>query len=192
MYIVSPFYDDCLAHYGVKGMKWGVHRTPEQLGRVKRAGLSVLNKMADISYDDTPANKWRLKSSDDVKRTKSGNCHDQVIFEAAQLRKYGVQPKIKFLIEHDDSGQGGVTHSFVYFNQGKKTVWMEHAWEDKQGLHEMADINQIKRSIQKSHSKGEFGNKTSFPNISWGDLDDKSLKEGMTLQEIIDQVKWED
>lgn len=30
-------FDNVLEHYGVKGMKWGVRRTPEQLGRARSA-----------------------------------------------------------------------------------------------------------------------------------------------------------
>lgn len=30
-------FDNVLSHYGVKGMKWGVRRTPEQLGRARKA-----------------------------------------------------------------------------------------------------------------------------------------------------------
>ena len=32
----SIMYPDELYHYGVKGMKWGVRRTPEQLGHTKK------------------------------------------------------------------------------------------------------------------------------------------------------------
>lgn len=33
--------DNELYHYGIKGMKWGVRRTPEQLGHVKKAASSA-------------------------------------------------------------------------------------------------------------------------------------------------------
>jgi hypothetical protein len=42
MYILSK-PDDYLVHHGVKGMKWGVRRTPEQLGR-KRAQKSGVDE----------------------------------------------------------------------------------------------------------------------------------------------------
>lgn len=34
-------YSDELYHYGVKGMKWGVRRTPEQLGHRKKSAKKI-------------------------------------------------------------------------------------------------------------------------------------------------------
>lgn len=33
----------CLCHHGIKGMKWGVRRTPEQLGHLKKSELTTAN-----------------------------------------------------------------------------------------------------------------------------------------------------
>lgn len=44
-------YDDFLAHFGIKGMKWGIRRSPEQLGRKSSsksdAGKEDVSKMSD-------------------------------------------------------------------------------------------------------------------------------------------------
>ena len=45
--IVSEMDDEeFLAHYGVLGMKWGVRRTPEQLGHKTRKKLKKMDKKA--------------------------------------------------------------------------------------------------------------------------------------------------
>ena len=35
-------YDDYLMHYGIKGMKWGIRRTPAQLGHTVARGVNVV------------------------------------------------------------------------------------------------------------------------------------------------------
>lgn len=41
MEVVKPSVDSYLEHYGVKGMKWGVRRTPEQLGSSRKGSTNV-------------------------------------------------------------------------------------------------------------------------------------------------------
>lgn len=43
--------DDELYHYGVKGMKWGVRRTAEQLGHIVKKGASAIAQKASESRE---------------------------------------------------------------------------------------------------------------------------------------------
>ena len=46
--------ENCIYHYGVKGMKWGVRRTPEQLGHNRK-------KARDMSDDELNRRIARLE-----------------------------------------------------------------------------------------------------------------------------------
>ena len=84
--------------------------TPEEL-------LKWMNQ--NIRY----SNFTKLKSPEEVFTSKSGSCHDQVMFEMYCLRKMGLTPKAEFFIEyHPHKTQGGMTHSFVYYKKENKQI----------------------------------------------------------------------
>lgn len=80
-----------LAHYGVVGMKWGVRRTPEQLGRAaaKRSGkrpfISItINKGAKKPSSKTVAKAKKGKA--DKRNPRANMTDDQLSSEVKRLR----------------------------------------------------------------------------------------------------------
>ena len=187
-----------LAHYGIPEMKWGVRkyqlagsskRTPE--GKIRYAHpkntshaspQSLSKAMTKVKYK----NFTKLMSHDDVKDKKSGSCHDQVMYEMAELRKMGLNPKGIFVMEVDDNGQGGMTHSLVYYKNGNKISWLENAWSERAGISDYDSLKSIKREIQKAHESGEFGEKSKYNNLVFGTFNDEDHHAGESLQELVD------
>lgn len=188
MYVVSE--ENYLEHYGRKGMKWGQHIFGKNrtVGKKRRKSVSYakelqakLNKM--ISYSDYT----KLQSPEETLRKRSGSCHDQVILELDELRKSGIDAKARFLIEYDPkTGQGGTTHSFVYFNQNGKTYWLENAWGGREGLHEYDSLKDVEKDIAK-FMKEERGNHPSqFTNIQFSNFGTHEY--GENLQEFVNRA----
>lgn len=140
---------------------------------------------SNIGYD---WNSKSLKSHDQVMQDKSGNCHDQVMFELEELKRLGLSPKAMFLIEYNNEGKGNtaVTHSFVYWkNKNNKYVWFENAWQDQAGLKEFDSLQNLKQSIIDSHNKGEWGNNNQYPEIEFANFG--SHDPGESLSELVDK-----
>lgn len=173
---------DFLMHYGIKGMHWGVRRTPEELGHNKTP-KELSKSLQKVKYKEFT----KLMSPKAVEKLKKGSCHDQVMFEMAELRKMGIKPKATFVMECSDDGQGGMTHSFVHYKKGGKTVWLENAWSERAGRHEYGSLNDIKKEIRKAHKSGEFGDNRVYNNLIFGKFDDKEHKPGESLQELVNK-----
>ena len=193
-------HEDFLMHYGIPEMKWGVRRYQEK-GSSKRTPLGkqrYAHKKSD-SKNVTPKalskalkkfkyKKFnRLMSPDEVYEKKQGSCHDQVMYEMSELRKMGFDPKAKFVMEYSNDGTGGMTHSFVYFKNGDKVSWLENAWEDRAGIKDYDSIKDIEKEIRRAHKNGEFGDKSKYKHIVFGNFDDKEHTPGETLQELVDK-----
>lgn len=169
-------------HYGVKGMHWGVRRTPEELGHNK-SPKELSKSLKSLKYKEFT----KLMSPKAVEKTKRGSCHDQVMFEMSELRKMGIKPKATFVMEVSDNGQGGMTHSFVHYKKGNRTVWLENAWSDRAGRHEYDSLKDIKKEFRRSHKAGEFGNNRTYKNLIFGEFDDRKHRPGETLQELVNK-----
>lgn len=147
--------------------------TPEEL-------LMWMNQ--NIRY----SNFTKLKSPGEVFTSKSGSCHDQVMFEMYFLRKMGLFPKAKFFIEyHPHKTQGGMTHSFVYYKKDGKTCWFEHAWGGMEGIHVFKSLGTIKKYIREKHKRGDFGNHNEYPMLEFKSMG--SHKPGETLGEFVNK-----
>lgn len=69
----NPLYNptvssDYIYHYGIKGMKWGIRRTAEQLGHKIKSKFSRKKKTSD--EDDSEGSSSKIKGSVTVKGTK--------------------------------------------------------------------------------------------------------------------------
>lgn len=170
-----------LEHHGIKGQKWGVRNGPPYPIHGFDSPSQLSQHMKAFGYKEFD----RLMSADDVGRTKSGSCHDQVMYELQQLRRMGKEPHGMFMMEYSDDNQGGMTHSLVYYNENGKTIWFENAWGGREGIWEFENVEDLKNEIIKAHNTGEYGEKNKYSNIIFGSFNDSEHEIGEDLQQLV-------
>ena len=132
---------------------------------------------SNIKYDHK--NNWTLKSPEEVFETKSGDCHDQSLFENYILSKLGYKCGRLFIIEYSGKyiENAGTTHTLCYFKDNNKIYWFENAWGGNQGIFGPYDsISNLKNDI-----KNKWGKKEKYPNLYIGNIG--RVKPGMDLNE---------
>lgn len=138
---------------------------------------SVYSNMKNIQYCQFTT----LKDHDWVEKNKKGSCHDQVMYELEELKKYGLSPNAKFFIQVDDKGQGYETHSFVYLRINGKYIWFENAWKDYAGIHIYDSYSEMKKDIER-----KINCKQNI-HIVWGKFNTSKLQPGDSLQSVVDK-----
>lgn len=101
--------NDSLMHYGVLGMRWGVRRTPEQLGR--RRGAANAEKLAEqkrTEREKRMASKTRGTLSDDELQARIRRLQQEKLLR--ELTEAEVSPGRKFVKDvMYDSGKQAAT-----------------------------------------------------------------------------------
>lgn len=142
-------------------------KTPEDL-------LKWMKK--NVSYH----NFTRLKTPDELYKSKTGSCHDQSLFVKYVLNKLHIKTGTLFIIEcPEKGGAGGETHSLTYFKKNKKLYWFESAWGGNEGIHGPYDsLSELKHAVESKWNK-----KAAYPILFMTTV--KNTQAGMTLGEFV-------
>ena len=141
----------------------------------------LLNWMKNnIRYEHNDSS-WKLKSYEEVLQTKSGDCHDQSLFEYTVFNRQNIKCGRLFIIEYygDKIHDAGATHTMCYFIKNNKYYWFENAWDNKRGIHgPYSNLNELKEDIYVNWEFSGKNDRLYICNLS-------GVKPGMDLEEYV-------
>lgn len=170
--------NDYLMHYGVKGMKWGVRRTPAQLGHKKKlSGADVKKKAAEIGAKTAEAAKRAAgsirssakKAAENKKERKTAKemTDDELRTALSRLR---MEEEYSRLMATQSERQTSAVKSFV----------KKHAASAASQIAEKAVSKAVNKLFEEKKEEEKF-------DVSKFDFKDTSKVSGKDLQ---DAVKW--
>ena len=141
----------------------------------------------NIKYDKNDST-WKLKSPEEVFKTKLGNCHDQAHFIKYCLSKLGYNPVLYFMMSYNkNTNQGGKTHTlctwstqdnkgYINYLDNESGILGDYEWEPE------PSINNLKNKCLNTRM---LTNKI-YPDYIWTKIS-SSINYGVNLQEYVDR-----
>lgn len=127
----------------------------------------------------------KLKSVRELMESGSGSCHDQSYFIHKILKINKIKSTVLFMIESNENGEGGETHSFTVYYEKDKIIWVETAWVQMRGFHTFRSLQEIKNKLIKMHKDGKWGNYNKYPTLEIAVM---KASPGDTLNEIVQKT----
>ena len=146
----------------------------EKLDSIKK----LFNWMKDnIEYTDSDAfdKKYGIQGTTQLIQTKKGHCFDTSNMLIDVLRKNGFDVSAYFILEVDENGNGGTSHTFVVLKENDHSYyWIEVSWDNKQGIHHYSSLNAIFDDVFKSW---DFADEQKY--LLFWDADYYATKDGV-------------
>lgn len=136
------------------------------------SGATTPEELFEFMKENISYSKFtNLKSPEEVFESRTGSCHDYVMFQLHELGAMNKNPEAIFVMEiNPETKHIGETHSFVTLKENGKILWLENAWENNKGIHVFNSIEEIKQFITEEWHKSKFGNSSRYTEIYFEDF----------------------
>lgn len=128
----------------------------------------------------------KLKTINQLMKTKCGSCHDQALFIQQMLNRMGLTANRGFFIAFKPgTNEGGMTHTFVYYiNSNGSVTWVENSWNSARGIRTYKSVNALRVDIFKRYSNMPECKK--YPCLEFKTV--SGVKPGMNLDQYVSAI----
>ena len=116
------------------------------------------NHQTHSNVDDSFSDNYILQSPDDLLKSKTGNCWDQVELERKLFEKEHIKFDTYSIIYYGKKELPN--HTFIIYDDNGSYFWYEHSWIKYQGLHKFNSVidalKDIKEKFINTEIKGDF------------------------------------
>lgn len=104
---------------------------------------------SEPNFQEEMDKHYKLRLGEDFLKNKYGVCWDFCVLEREFLRQAGIENQCYFIEGFLNRQDGGPTHTFAIYKQGKKWLWFEYSWFCYRGIHEYDSLEEALDDVVK-------------------------------------------